>query len=280
MKLFAFGEILWDVYPDNRYIGGAPFNFAAHFVKRGGEAALISAVGDDSLGADTVCTARKFGVETRFISSLKNIPTGRCDVTLDENSVPTYNLLNNVAYDFIDTNTLKTESGVLYFGTLALRNEYNRKSLKNLISNSHFDEIFVDINIRAPFYSEEVVKFAARNATVIKISDEELWAVSEILKISADTERAALELRDIYPNLKVIIITLGGKGAIAYERATDKLYRQNAKKVEVVSTVGAGDSFAAAFLYDFLSGEEIQHCLETAAKVSAYVVSKKEAIPK
>ena len=100
MKLLSFGEVLWDIYPDKKCLGGAPLNFAAHFVKAGGEADIITAVGNDSLGAKTLEGIRRLGVGTGYVAEV-NAPTGRCLVTLDENSVPTYDLLSGVAYDMI-----------------------------------------------------------------------------------------------------------------------------------------------------------------------------------
>ena len=128
MKVLAFGEVLWDVYPDSEHIGGAPLNFAAHFRKCGGDSSIITAVGKDKLGDKTVAEIGKMGIDTGFISRV-DFETGKCIVTLDENHIPTYNLLGNVAYDYISAPDLSGERcDVLYFGSLSLRNENNRKA--------------------------------------------------------------------------------------------------------------------------------------------------------
>ena len=281
MKVLAFGEVLWDVYPDSEHIGGAPLNFAAHFKKCGGDSSIITAVGKDKLGDKTVAEIEKMGIDTGFISR-SSYETGKCLVTLDENHIPSYNLLDDVAYDYIPVPDLGSQKyDVLYFGSLSLRNDNNRKTLKNIICENDFDDIFVDINIRAPFYSENVVKFAFENASIIKISDEELPVVMKLLgKNIGDLKNIAKEVANDFKNLKLIIITKGEKGSFAYDCKNDKSYECASEKVNVVSTVGAGDSFSASFMVKYKSTGDIQTSLEFASKISAYVVSCKGAIPK
>ena len=275
MKVLSFGEVLWDIYPDSEHIGGAPLNFAAHFKKCGGSSWMTSAVGKDALGDKTLEIIEKMGVRCEYVSrSLKE--TGKCLVTLDENSIPSYNLLDNVAYDDIKIPELTDSFDVLYFGTLALRNENNQNTIKEIIKNNKFGEIFCDLNIRPPFFSENTVKLAMENATILKISDEELPYVQDF---SDDILKCAENIAKEHENLKLIIITKGDKGSFVYDCQSKKTYEADAKKVEVASTVGAGDSFSAAFLAKYLQKEDISECLLFASKVSAFVVSKKGAIP-
>lgn len=280
MKLLSFGEVLWDVYPDGKYLGGAPLNFAAHFVKQGGEAYLVSAVGNDPLGEETIREVAKLGVRTDYISVCRERETGRCMVTLNSGAVPSYTLLPDVAYDFISP-PASVQCGVLYFGTLALRSRVNREAVSVLLSECGAEEIFVDLNIRAPFYSEETVGFCLRRATTVKISDAELPVVFGLTfqEPYRGPESAAREIAGRFPNLKLLVITLGEKGSFAYDCASRTIYFCPARKVKVASTVGAGDSFAAAFLAGRLNGGNIPDCLENASKISAYVVSQKDAVP-
>ena len=126
MKILSFGEILWDVYPDKKYIGGAPLNFAAHSAKQGEEVYMLSAVGQDALGTDALSQLKSWGINCKYVAALADKPTGACNVTLDVNSVPKYDLLQNVAYDYVDGNSVNEDFDVLYFGTLALRGEIGR----------------------------------------------------------------------------------------------------------------------------------------------------------
>lgn len=280
MKILSFGEVLFDVYPDKKFIGGAPMNFAAHFVKQGGEAAMISALGKDTLGEDAKKCLLELCLDTSFVT-YPDKETGKCLVTLDENQIPSYNLLSDVAYDYISCDGVKGDFDALYFGTLALRSEYNRKSLCALLEREKYSEIFVDLNIRPPFYSKESILFALENASIVKISDEEMPTVlSEIgLDMSEDYAAVAKALAARFENLKIVIVTLGSKGAFAYDCKAKESFACDAVKVKAVSTVGAGDSFSASFLYKYLAGEGIEKCLEHAAKVAAFVVSRYEAVP-
>lgn len=281
MKILSFGEILWDVFTDGAHIGGAPLNFAAHLAKLGNKSYMLSAVGNDDLGEKALKQLNNFGIDCECVAVLDDKETGKCLVTLDENKVPSYNLLNNVAYDFIPVPQNAKNFDILYFGTLALRNAYNRISLENLLKSIALKDVFVDVNIRAPFYSNESVLFAINNATILKISSEELPVISEICGIDSNGEFKdfALLLTQKFKNLRLVIITLGDKGAVCLNAENNGYYSTSCVKVPVVSTVGAGDSFSAAFVHKLLSGEPLQNCLDFAAKVSAFVVSNTAAVP-
>lgn len=281
MKLLSFGEVLWDVYPEEQFIGGAPLNFAAHFVKNGGQASMLSAVGNDELGKKTLATIKQWGVDVSYVSILDTKETGKCLVTLDEHHIPSYNLLDDVAYDEIHAVDMKEDVDVLYFGTLALRHSYNQNTLNQMIEKYAFKEIFVDMNIRPPYYSKESIAFALSHATMIKISDEELPVVLKELGFEEcdSLEEVSVLLAKHYPNLKLLILTLGEKGAFVYNATNHEFFSCPAKKVKVASTVGAGDSFSSSFLASYLKTNDIHSSLELATKVSAFVVSKIEAIP-
>ena len=280
MKVLSFGEVLWDIYPDKKFIGGAPFNFSAHLSKHGHIVSLISAVGADAYGDDALCQLKTHGILTDYISVLDNKQTGACLVTLDCSSVPTYNLLQDVSYDYISCNEVSGEFDVLYFGTLSLRSLYNYASLKKLIENNCFGEIFVDLNIRPPFYSEETVVFALQKATILKISIEEMPMVAKMLQVPeyTDYKDFARYLKDVFSNLKCIIVTLGSEGAYAFDCATNKEVLCGSVKTKVASTVGAGDSFSAAFLHKY-QNDDLKSSLQYANKVAAFVVSEYDAVP-
>ena len=280
MKVLAFGEVLWDVYTNSAHLGGASMNFAAHFKKCGGDAWIVTAVGNDQLGEKAVGEIEKLGINTDFISTVKQ-ETGKCLVNLDDNQIPSYDLLDDVAYDYIQKPDANDEVfDVLYFGTLALRNENNRTVLKQILSENSFGDIFVDMNIRAPYYSEDVVKFACENASIIKISDEELPVVMNLLgKVEQSVKDCSKNIHQEFANLKMIIITRGGKGSFVYDCIHNECYECDSQKVEVISTVGAGDSFSAAFLTKYIKTNNIKQALEFATKISGFVVSRKDAIP-
>lgn len=274
MKITVFGEVLWDIFGEKKEIGGAPFNFAAHFSSLGGNASLISAVGNDELGLNAVKNAEEIGIDTNAIATVP-YPTGYCAVTLN-NGTPSYDLVKNTAYDFIplpDKDFLRSDA--LYFGTLAQRNSVSRSTLEQVL-NGNYGEVFFDINIRGDFYSDEIIDRSLKKTTVFKISREEIG----VLKIDGTNEDICKKLKAKYPMLKLIIVTLDCDGSFVYDCASDRFFYSEKPNVKVVSTVGAGDSFSACFLYNYLSGAEVQTCLARASEMANYVITKLGAVPK
>lgn len=283
--VLIFGEIIWDVYPEKSCIGGAPLNFAAHFVREGGSAALLSAVGKDDLAAPALAFLQKNGVDTRFVYPV-DYPTGRCDVTLSEAGIPSYCVVPDVAYDHIPAEeglpSAVAEEGydVLYFGTLAQRGE-SRRALELLLKEGDFPHIFCDVNLRPGCYDGGSVANCLNNATLLKISDEEeplLRKVAGYLPEDAPVEAVPTALFDRYLQLEAIVLTRGAEGATLYRRGCTPL-AVPAAPVRVVSTVGAGDSFSAAWLYHYLMEDDPLTCMEAATKRAAYVIGHSEAVP-
>lgn len=280
MKLLSFGEVLFDVFEDGAHIGGAPLNLSAHAAILGQDAYLLSAVGSDKYGEKALLEIERLGVKKDYIKTLPDYETGKCLVTLDEDKIPTYHLLQNVAYDHIPyPETLLQDFDVFVFGTLALREKENIDTVVKILENN-FNVIYSDINIRPPFYSEKSILFCLENATIVKISDEELPVVTEmVFGVKYDVNEAIFAILQKFIKIEIIIITCGDKGAYAYSKKESKLYFCPAIKTKVESTVGAGDSFGAAFLTEYLKSQDIEKALLLASNVSAYVVSQRGAIP-
>ena len=286
-KILSFGEIIWDVYENESLIGGAPLNFAAHAKRCGGDSFMISAVGNDKLGKDAIRIIKNLNINERFIKTNK-FATGKCEVTLNEIGVPSYNVLENTAFDNIvltddDIVEIKNQRfDALYFGTLIQRNAVSKASLEKLCNSCTFKEIICDINLRKNCYNKESATFCLENATILKISDEEepllrelgLYSVSDL-----SYENIAKAITSAFPNIKILIITLGAKGSFVYESEKQSGFLHSGEKAEVVSTVGAGDSYTAAWCVSYLLGEGVMTATKKATKLSAYVVSHKDAIP-
>ncbi len=281
MKLLTFGEIIWDVYPDRATLGGAPLNFTAHAFVAGADTYLCSALGQDDLGDMALDEISRLGISHEYVVRTDKAPSGRCTVSLDENSMPTYHLDEHSAYDFITLpSLLPDECDALAFGTLALRYEENMKTLDALFTRVRPREVFADLNIRAPYYSELSVNFALSHASILKASDEDLALAVPLLfgeEYKEDTHLGALCAR--YPNIRLILLTKGAQGALCYRANDRSKITVDACKVEVLSTVGAGDSFGATFLVWYMKTGDILTSMQMATRVSAYVVSHKEAIP-
>ena len=282
MKILSFGEILFDVYGDSANLGGAPLNFCAHAVRAGAEASMLSAVGNDALGHAALQQVKGYGIDIRHTATVDDKMTGKCLVTLNAQGVPKYNLLEDVAYDYIPVPPLEGETfDVFYFGTLALRSVNNRKTVETLLSKNVAKDVFVDINIRPPFYCDESILLALKYATLLKISDEELPVVAKAIvgEREHDTDRVVAAIKQRFPNVKRMILTCGADGSAAYDLKTGAICRCDAVRTKVVSTVGAGDSFCATFIVNYLQGVDTMTALQKASKISAWVVSQEGAIP-
>lgn len=282
MKLLVFGEIIYDFYDrNNKFIGGAPLNFAAHMSLLGENSSLISAVGKDDLGKNAIETIRGFGVDTRFIAETDGYETGKCLVLKDQRGLPAYDIVENVAYDHIPCSGLSGEKyDCFYFGTLALRCDDNISTVTKILTGNSFDEVFTDLNIRPPFYSEKSIRLCLENSTIVKISSDELPTVSrEIYGGVFETQPFCRKLSAEFEKIRLIIITLGDKGAYVYDCENSAEYSCPVKEAKVISTTGAGDSFGAAFLHRYKCGDSIEKCLEFASAYSAFVVSRKDAVP-
>lgn len=273
MKILSFGEILWDIFGNDKKIGGAPFNFAAHAAKLGAESYLVSAVGDDENGREALKTAKRLGIKCEYIAIARKYPTGICNVKLDCGK-PAYELITDAAYDHIPASCGRASFDAIYMGTMAMRSADSRRSFDKILKYIDCKEVFFDVNFRGNFYTRELVTSLLRITTILKISDEEIEFFGRRGHI--DT---LLTLSQKYPKLKYICLTLGKEGAMVYDCKKRNLLYSDKPKGEVVSTVGAGDSFAACFLVNLLSGEEVWKCLDRAVVLSDYVVTQLGAVP-
>ena len=278
MKILSFGEIVWDVHGDEVSLGGAPLNFAVHAAMQGAEAAVISAVGDDELGRAAVKTAEDFGVRTDYISVAADMETAKCTVTDGEDGLPSYSLSEYAAFDRIKAPDVTDYTNIIAFGTLSLRYESNRRAIADILASTPHGEVFCDINLREPYYSREAVELCLSSADTVKVSDTELVTVSGMLLDGyADIEASARGLCELFAGIKRLIVTMGEKGSVCYDRAADRFIYCEAHKAEVISTVGAGDSFSAAFLTRLHASGDIAESLGYASKVSAAVCESRYA---
>ncbi|MBR6350173.1 MAG: carbohydrate kinase [Lachnospiraceae bacterium] len=281
MKLTVFGEILWDITEDEKNIGGAPFNFAAHAARQGADVCLITAVGNDESGDEALRECERMNLPTDCIARVDR-PTGSCRVQLQDGT-PAYDLSGDMAYDHIPLPECfksmrvpsKREPSAFYFGTLAQRSSDSRETLKELLKRREFfDEVFLDINIRQDYYSDELIDESIRAATILKISRDEIY----VLNIPGEPQDICRQLSRKYKNLKMIIVTLDSDGAFVYEKG-GRITRSGKPDCEVVSAVGAGDAFSAAFLVNYMNRLSVRECLKRAVALAGRVCGKVEAVP-
>lgn len=283
MKILAIGEIIFDIFGSDSEIGGAPLNFCAHAAAEGAESALISAVGNDPMAFVAKEKIHSFKVRTDFITT-NNYPTGKCIVTV-KNGAPSYEVISPAAYDFIEADAEKIKSfspDVFAFGTLVQRNKESRETLKKILSECKFSDIFCDINLRKDCYDKESCLRCLENATILKISKEEEPLLDEFSfyeKGKTDKETIK-QICNAFNNIKLLLFTCGENGSIVYDSKAERFYYFDAEKADVVSTVGAGDSYSAAFLCEYFKSGDIEQAGIAGSKFSAFVVSHREAVPK
>jgi fructokinase len=280
MKVLAFGEILWDIIEGTPYIGGAPFNFAAHVVKNRGTASILSAVGKDELGIKAIREAERLGVDTGLIQTHFGKPTGTVDVFLKEGQ-PDYTIHEGVAFDEIvleDLHAVNDEKfDVFYFGSLVQRGHKSRITLEHLLGLFEFRHIFYDINIRKSYYSPTIIRASLEKATIFKINDQEAALVSKLF-YGEDSGFEAFSLRIVEDfNVETVIITAAEQGC--YIRSGNRFDHVPGVPVRVADAVGAGDAFSAAFVTQLLSGSDPVTAARRANAVGAYVASQSGAIP-
>lgn len=278
-KIIGLGEILWDMLPTGKQLGGAPANFAYHVCRLGGNGWAVSAISDDELGREIKNTLSTKKLNT--ILEEVNEPTGTVQVTLDAAGVPTYDITEGVAWDHIPfterIGNLAKETSAVCFGTLAQRSPESRATIHKFIESMPAGSLKVfDINLRQKYYDEKIISDSLRLADILKINDEELEIVSKMLCLTGTSEERCRAISREF-NLKFVILTMGGDGSKVI--LEDRVHLSTPSKINIVDTVGAGDSFTAAFMLAYLRGESIEKAHTLATEVSSYVCTKAGAMP-
>ena len=277
----GIGEVLWDVLPEGKKLGGAPANFAYHVSQFGLNSRVVSAIGNDKLGAEIERDFSEKGLEG--IIEKVAYPTGTVQVSLDDNGVPNYTIKENVAWDNIPfTPALKElaqHTCAVSYGSLAQRNIVSRETIHAFLDampEKGAYKIF-DINLRQNFYSKDIICESLERCNVLKINDEELVAVSRLFGYPGiDLQDKCWILLAKY-DLKMLILTCGVNGSYVFTPGHVSFVET--PKVAVADTVGAGDSFTAAFVSAILRGLSVSEAHKLAVNVSAYVCTQNGAMP-
>ena len=280
--VIGMGEALWDVLPEGKKIGGAPANFAYHVSQFGLPSCVVSAVGDDPLGNEIIENFTSKGL-THQIERVP-YPTGTVQVEVDQAGIPRYEIKENVAWDNIPyTDTLEQlakRTTAVCFGSLAQRNVVSRNTINRFLDAIPAENkplIVFDVNLRQGFYNKETLCDSMRRCNVLKINDEELVMVSRMFGYPGiDLQDKCWILLGKY-KLQMLILTCGINGSYVF--TPGNISFQPTPKVEVADTVGAGDSFTAAFISNILKGKSVAEAHSRAVLTSAYVCTRKGAMP-
>lgn len=289
----GIGEALWDSLPEGRKFGGAPTNFAYHCAQFGLNAWAASAVGNDALGDEILDICKS--VDLQVVCPKVPFETGTVQVTLNGNGIPQYEIKTDVAWDNIpyssELDQLARQTDAVCWGSLAQRNHVSRNTIRTFIQNMPKSALKVfDINLRQQFFTKEIIEDSLRLCNILKINDEELVTVSRLfgwipesndgfstIWQNFDFQEKSRTIITKY-NLQMLILTCGVNGSYVFT-PDGNVIQQGTPKVDVADTVGAGDSFTAAFVSSILLGKTIKEAHNCAVEVSAYVCTRHGAMP-
>jgi fructokinase len=280
LSAVCFGEVLWDIFPTHKKIGGAPLNVALRMNSLGVETAMISRVGEDENGEDILSFLSSQEITTDLIQVTKEYKTGAVNVMINEKGNASYDILYPSAWDkIVETEIMDkviSEADIFVFGSLICRDEVSRITLLNLLDKAKYKVL--DANLRAPYYTTEILNNLMQKADFIKLNDEELREISRELGSPYNSFEQNIKFIAEKTNTKQVCVTKGEFGAVLYYN--DKFYYNSGYFVKVVDTVGAGDSFLASLLIRLLRGKSPQKALNYACAVGALVAGQEGANPK
>ena len=280
-KVAGLGEVLWDAFPDGEKFGGAPANFTCHCNSLGAEAYVVSCIGKDQRGAKAREFLDNHGVNTSCLSESEAHETGVVIVTLDDAGKPEYEIKEGVAWDNIPLSdrmkALAPQLNAVCFGSLCQRDDVSRDTIRQFLAATCPDCLRVfDINIRQNFYNDEIIRSSLEAANVLKLNDEELPIVAEMIGADGSDEETVGAVIDQF-GLRLVALTCGPEGALMV--TPDESSFAAPPVTDVINTVGAGDSFTAAMIMGFLNNKPLDQINMEANRLAAFVCTQHGAVP-
>ena len=280
-KLVGIGEVLWDLLPGGRQMGGAPANFAYHASALGAEARVVSRVGRDEAGRELVRRLEHLGVPTCCVEEDPTAPTGTVTVEVAADGQPQFTIHENVAWDNISGEgagrLAVAAANAVCFGTLAQRSKTSRHTIRALLKTMPAESLrILDVNLRQHFYSPELIAESLALANVLKVNETELPRLAEMFKLTGDDPAQVAGLARRF-KLQVVAYTRGGRGSLLFSEG--RWSEHPGASTKVADTVGAGDSFTAALALGLLAAWPLDEVNQHASDVAAYVCSQPGATP-
>lgn len=280
-KVAGIGELLWDLLPNGKQLGGAPCNFAYHASRAGCDSFVVSALGIDGLGNEILYLFDQYALDKSYVEQTSYFPTGTVTVSLDANGIPSYNIHENVAWDNIGWNSsleaLAKDVDAVCFGSLAQRKTVSRQTILNFLNATKADCLRVfDINLRQAFYTEDIILKSLKLANILKLNDDELPVLAELFGLHGNDDDLLKQLMQKF-NLKLVALTKGAKGSLLLT-GNEESYLE-VPKVKIVDTVGAGDSFTAVLVAGLLQNRKLKEIHESATQLAAFVCTQNGAMP-
>ena len=284
--IVGLGEILWDMLPGGKQLGGAPANFAYHANALGATGAVVSRVGDDEPGREILRRLDELGLNRRYVGVDPDHPTGRVNVRLDARGVPDYVIHQDVAWDFLANPGddpalagLARRCDAVCFGSLAQRGAVSRRSIAAFLdaTGPRCLRVF-DVNLRQSYYDRDTIDASLRRSGVLKLNETELPDLGKLLGVAGEGPAAVEELFRRYPMLSLVALTAGDRGSALYA-AAGETSRHGGFPTEVADTVGAGDAFTAALVLGLLDDHDLGRINAFANRLASYVCSQPGATP-
>lgn len=277
-QVLCFGEVLWDLLPSGKRIGGAPLNAAYHLKKLGIPVAVASRVGEDDLGRGILKFAEEKGLPKGRIQTDPVHPTGTAVARVGTNHEVTYQIIEKTAWDFIQPDKgLKDavrQSHYLVYGSLITRNLISRNTLYKLLESPLIKVL--DVNLRAPFYTKGILRKLLMSADIVKMNEAEMQLISEWFHCTGEKKYSMKALARRF-SIKTLIVTDGSKGAYLWHQG--EIFFEQSYPVKVVDTVGSGDAFLAGFLSDHIRGKTPEKALKKACLLGAFIAGKSGGCP-
>jgi fructokinase len=269
----GIGEVLWDLLPGGRRLGGAPINFALHAAALGARAFALSAVGEDALGAEARARLESAGVNVRLLTSVPGFATGTVTVSIDRDGQPSYVINGPVAWDAIpqpaEGDEIVPMVDAVCFGTLGQRHPCSRATIRGFLEYTRPECLRVfDVNFRDPAVDDSLLLESLERSNVVKVNDEELARISGVLGLHGDDADRIEQLAARFA-LRAVAVTMGARGCRIFVAGRHAVHP--GFTVPVVDTVGAGDAFAAAFAIGLLRGHPPERIARDANELAARV---------
>lgn len=279
--VIGLGEVLWDLLPTGKFLGGAPANFAFHANQLGAEGLVVSAIGRDDLGAEIQSRFRELELPTTGLRPVA-APTGTVTVAM-QGGQPNYAIHTGVAWDEIpfdtDLKSLATRAAAVCFGSLAQRSETSRQHIQAFLATTRRDCLRIcDINLRQQFFDADTILKSLRVCDVLKLNHEELPILAKLLEFSESVEAGVAELLSRF-DLKLVVLTRGSAGSSLFGKWRTS-HHPGYPVPQVADTVGAGDSFTAAIVMGLLRLEDLDRLHDRAARLASYVCTQHGATPR
>jgi fructokinase len=280
-KLVGLGEVLWDLLPGGRQLGGAPANFTYHARALGADARIISRIGHDDLGREALERLTKLGVPTDCIEVDPTLPTGTVGVEVAADGQPQFTIHEHVAWDALSGESSGRHAiaaaDAVCFGTLAQRSEPSRSSIISLVAAAPPHALrILDVNLRQNYFSSRLINESLAFADVLKLNETELPQLAALFDLTGD-ERSQIRQLAERNLLRVVAYTRGGRGSLLFSEG--HWSEHPGFPTKVLDTIGAGDSFTAALALGLLAGWELERINDHANRVAAFVCSQAGATP-